>query len=243
MRARKYRKNPKSFDEVRHRFGWTAFHIEPVFSHHLTGMPVSFDSESERQARETIKRWAKKYMIWFTKRPYSTHIFPLRGAIFHFWFARGVRDAMHSKARLRTMALDRHGDSGGGIGRKLVNQQAEKLKIVQRPIVLHDVVVGRNTIKQIEESTQTPVEVHSLPEPSEFAHVEIPLEKGQSVSMANMVAKKVDARGRLLLGPLPNSAFRPRQLAMVKRAFYAMGVAATREIQAQTRSRFLFGKQ
>ncbi len=241
MLPRKYRKMPKDFKDFRKRFGWTLLNasdlINCIFQKKSSWISSFFHAKrdrriAEQKAAQQILYAAKDYLGWFKKEPNKTHLFPLTATIFQYWFARGVRDGAGLKTRLRTIAAWRdyyHDD---------VASQAKKMKLSQG-VVVHDFVVSEKTLESIAKATHTPKEdliksgMNFLPETTRkaFLHAYVPLPGKKFTEMSPLLisGKKIASSGKIDFSPALKTLSQ-KQIAFVKRAVYAAGVAAVREL-------------
>lgn len=231
MVARRYRRMPKDFADFEHRFSWRPLHAANLVSPRQDLLDVA-------PAQQKLMDLARTYRTYFTSHPDKTHVFPLLGTLFQFEFARGVRDAMGLKTRLRTITTDVSLIPPTGLG----YPRAKRLGLRETGIVLHDSVGGGRTLNQIANITGIPkqqIVVNELSWGQTVPLAEVPLPGGKKKEAASFKSAPKSALlfskkdGRLRAPSLTMHGLSPNERNFVKRAVYAAGVAATRELMKE----------
>lgn len=239
MAPRRFR--PRDFADFEKRTGWGTGHAFDLVGR-LGGVPREQSEAAKRGeagSREELIKLANRYHTWFVKAPNKTHVFPLLGTLFQYEFARGVRDAIGLKTRLRSMVVTHVGEKG--IIKSQHAASAKKLGLAETDIVMHDYIHGGRTGDALAEAMygnphdeRAHFGQHYLEEPKMFANADIPLPNGSikhlgvhtSFEPSSRLYRKVNATIR----EEPQSAFTPSERTFIKRAVYAAGFAAAKEL-------------
>lgn len=188
---------------------------------------------------QVVKQKAQAYIHFFRRFPQRTHLFPARGTYFQFWFAKGIRDALGSKVRLRTIVLNAR-EEGASVHKPLpqqfLQQEVQKLGIGREGVVVHDAVHSGRTIKRLKKAISSGVHVHRLPLAAVEFGAEVPVfNRPTGIHVVGTIQKKVDLKRRKLdlRSPNPESRVTTKEAEFVRRALYGAGFAITSEILAE----------
>jgi hypothetical protein len=227
---------PKDFAGFEKRFGWRSTdaadfllgNVQPIFAER---------GNENHAARAGLTFLAREYRTFFTHHPNATHLFPMTGAHFQFEFAKGVRDALGLKTRLRTIVVQRD----PGSSRERESEQAKKLGLKGASVVMHDSVSRGITRQHIADAAGIPEEditVHRLrvDQTIPFATVPLPGKKDQAFVVASASFAKHLPRNAMFvksqsqLRVPTGSELSSKDRAFVRRAVYAAGFASAREL-------------
>lgn len=208
---------------------------------------VFFSRLGKEDARARLRDLAGEYMEYFGKHSNAVHLFPLRGTIFQYFFARGVADALHyagqiqNRLAVRTITPIKNMPNPRAfrvleVDFRSLKPQALKLKINEKPYVVHDYwSPGFATLTGISRAAgKDAAAIHTLAEdmtmgsvPFTFGgrklHADKTLFTRKEIDPKN--PEKVRVRGDYLTGDVRNSSAKP-----LKDFIYLTGLAATREL-------------
>jgi len=246
MPARRPRIKPRDFGDYKERVGWETNHALSLLG---TKTAIS-RSRTAKQAGDELKGLAKRYLNWFRQEPSRTHIFPMVGAFLQCEFARGVRDAAGLKTRIRPITpLMVHDDTDRLRMQRYLRPQAKGLK--ETGIVMHDHVGRRGSTRDaIAKAAGIPKEqigLHQLTKSQVHPEAAVPVPGGQKIVGLpfSFFAKTVDPKTdrvklvptETLISGLPADvslgstySLSREERNSVRRALYAAGYAATKEL-------------
>lgn len=213
------------------------------------------DSTTPKDVRDRLKELALEYIGFFREHPTKTHLFPMLGMTFQYLFALGVRDALGIETPIHTTLSSRY--VGAKKNTERLKREAKDFNLKKTGIAIHDYVGSGDTIRRIYENVGLPTK----PLPSEKtihymdkyqdnprATFKFPgTNKPVHISKTRIFEKNTE---NLTLGPSRENYVQDREKPSVtepplttqernyiRRAVYAAGVAAAREIMEEERQK------
>ena len=181
---------------------------------------------SKKRLRK-LEEIAKEYLLFFEKYPEKTHLFPLTGTIFQYYFAKGALAGSSIKNQ-RKIKLCKEPTNKSS--EKLTRLALKNLDLRKTGIVLHDYIASGRTKSIIAKVSGVPekeIIVHELNKKITGINVKISaFDKWIGIDCNKIITKK-EHDSKYICIHNPKTDVSKKEITIIKKALFSAGVQAS----------------